>query len=167
VPREVESEVTIPFETAARGGSVNLNVDGHELAVKIPAGVEAGQALRLRGQAPGGGDLRLVLRIEPHAYFKREGKDIILEAPLSLSEAALGTKIDVPTLDGTRLTVKIPPGTSSGTRLRLRGRGVAGGDQFIETKVVVPAPKDARSQELMEEFARLNPQNPRAGPPWS
>jgi DnaJ-class molecular chaperone len=163
---EVESEVTIPFLTAAQGGTVNLNVDGRELEVKIPAGVEDGQKLRLQGQAPGGGNLRLVLRIQPHPYFRREGNNIILEAPLSLSEAVLGTKLDVPTIDGARLTVKVPPGASSGKRLRLPGRGVKGGDQLIEIKVMVPAPKDDRSRELIEEFARLNPQQPRAGLEW-
>jgi DnaJ-class molecular chaperone len=86
--------------------------------------------------------------------------------PLSLPEAVLGTKVEVPTLAGERLTVTVPPGTSSGTRLRLRGRGIDGGDGFIEAKVMVPAPKDERSRELIDEFARLNPQSPRAGVPW-
>jgi DnaJ-class molecular chaperone len=164
---EVRSEVSLPFVTAALGGSVNLNVNGHELSVKIPAGVEDGQALRLKGQAPGGGNLVLVLRVQPHPYFRREGNDIVLEVPLSLPDAVLGIKLDVPTIDGTRLTVTIPPGTSSGSRLRLRGRGVKGGDQYIETKIVVPAAKDERSRQLIEEFARLNPQNPRSGLPWA
>jgi curved DNA-binding protein len=165
--QDVEAEVTIPFLTAAEGGSVDLSVGGHTLTVKIPAGVESGQTLRLAGQAPGGGDLLLKLRVEDHPYFLREGKDIILDVPLSLSEAVLGARIEVPTLDGTRLTVKVPPGTSSGSRLRLRGKGIKGGDQYIEVKVMVPAPKDERSRELIEEFARLNPQNPRADLPWS
>ena len=162
----MRSEVSIPFQVAALGGPVNLSVDGHELTVKIPPGVEDGQALRLKGQAPSGGNLVLVLRLQPHPYFRREGNNIVLEAPLSLAEAALGTKLDVPTIDGTRLTVTVPPGASSGTRLRLRGRGIKGGDQYIETKVVVPPVKEGRSKELIEEFARLNPQNPRTGPPW-
>jgi DnaJ-class molecular chaperone len=135
--------------------------------VKIPAGIDEGQTMRLGGQAPGGGDLLLKVHIRPHAYFRREGNDILLEVPLSLPEAVLGTKVDVPTLDGTRLTVKIPPGTSSGARLRLRGHGIKGGDQYIEVKILVPAAKDERSRELIEEFARLNPQNPRAGLPWT
>jgi DnaJ-class molecular chaperone len=166
-PQEVESEVNIPFTVAANGGTVNLNIDNHEIAVKIPAGVNDGQALRLQGQGPGGGNIRLILRVQPHPFFKREGNDIILEAPLSLTEAVLGAKIDVPTLDGTRLTVKVPPGTSSGSRLRLRGKGVKGGDQYIEIKVVVPAPKDDKSRQLIEEFGHLNPQNPRTGQGWS
>jgi DnaJ-class molecular chaperone len=161
------ADVTVPFETAALGGKVSLAIDGHELDVTVPAGIEEGQTMRLRGQAPGGGDLLLKVLIRPHPYFRREGNDILLEVPLSLPEAVLGTRVDVPTLDGTRLTVKVPAGTSSGARLRLRGRGVKGGDQYIEIKVVVPAPKDDRSRELIEEFARLNPQDPRAGLPWS
>jgi curved DNA-binding protein len=160
---EVETEVSIPFAIAALGGNITLQIDGRELSVKIPPGVEEGQVLRLHGQAPGGGDLRLRLHIEPHPLFRREGKNLLLEVPLALPEAVLGTTVEVPTLDGARLSVKIPPGTSSGTRLRLRGRGIAGGDQYIETKIVVPIATDDRSQQLLEEFARLHPQNPRAG----
>ena len=88
------------------------------------------------GQGPDGADLYVKLRIQPHPYFRREGKDIILEAPISAVEAMLGTKIEVPTLDGSRLTVKVPAGASSGGRLRLRGRGIAGGNQYIEIKIV-------------------------------
>src|SRR5262249_5426962 len=149
--QELESEVTIPFDTAAQGGSVGLQVGDHELSVKIPAGVAEGQVMRLQGQAPGGGDLLLKIHVAPHPYFRREGNDVVMEVPLSLAEAVLGTKVDVPTLDGTKLTVKIPPGTSSHSRLRLRGRGIKGGDQFIEIRVVLPAPKDNRSRELIEE----------------
>jgi DnaJ-class molecular chaperone len=163
----MESEVSIPFQTAALGGSIDLRINDRELSVKVPAGIEEGKKLRLQGQAPGGGDLWVKIHIQPHPYFRREGNNIILEVPLSLPEAVLGTRVDVPTLDGTRLTVKVPPGTSSGTRLRLRNRGIQGGDQYIEIKVVVPAPANDRSRELIEEFARLNPQNPRAGLPWS
>src|SRR5207244_7866899 len=100
---------------------------------------------------------------QPHPFFRREGKNLVLEVPLWVAEAIVGTTVEVPTLDGARLSVKVPPGTSSGTRLRLRGRGIAGGDQYIETKIVVPAAKDERSRQLMEEFAGLHPQDPRAG----
>ena len=162
---ETEHEVTIPFLTAAQGGSIDLSINGQQGSVRIPAGVEEGQVIRV--PAPDGHRIRLKLRVEPHPYFKREGKDIILQVPLSLPEAVLGTRVDVPTLAGERLSVKVPAGTSSGSRLRLRGRGIDSGDQYIEIKVVVPAPKDERSRELIEEFARLNPQSPRSGPPWS
>jgi DnaJ-class molecular chaperone len=166
-PEPVETEISIPFEKAALGGPLDMRINDRELTVKIPPGIEDGKKLRLQGQAPGGGDLWVVIRIQPHAYFRREGNNLILEVPLSLSEAVLGARVDVPTLDGSRLSVKVPPGTSSGARLRLRGKGINGGDQYIEVKIVVPAPKDERSRELIEEFARLNPQNPRAGLPWN
>jgi DnaJ-class molecular chaperone len=166
-PPEAQSEVSIPFLIAANGGTVNISIGNRELAVRIPAGVEDGQSLRLQGQAPGGGALRLLLRIQPHPFFRRDGNNIILEAPLSVVESALGTRLEVPTLDGTRLAVKVPPGTSSGARLRLRGKGIKGGDQFIEVKVIVPAATDERSRQLLEEFGRLHPQNPRAGLAWN
>jgi DnaJ-class molecular chaperone len=161
-----EAEASIPFLTAATGGKVTLSVNGQEIDVKVPAGVEEGKKLRLPGQAPGGGDLYLRLHIEPHPYFRREGHNLILEVPIGLAEAVLGTKVDVPTLDGQHLTVKIPPGTSSGARLRLRGKGIAGGDQFIEIRITVPKIDDARGRELIEEFARLHPQHPRSGLGW-
>ncbi len=166
-PAPASTDVTIPFTTAALGGTVSLRVDQREIDVKIPRGIEEGQVLRLSGQGPGGGDLHLKLHFGPHPYFRREGNDIILDVPLSLAEAVLGTKVDVPTLDGTKLTVKVPAGTGSGARLRLRGKGIKGGDQYIEIKVMVPAGIDERSRELIEELARLNPQNPRAGLPWN
>jgi DnaJ-class molecular chaperone len=162
-PESAEANVAIPFQTAANGGKVGLQIDGRELSLTIPAGVEEGQVLRLQGQAPGGGDLHVKLHIEPHPHFSREGRNIILEVPVTVAEAVLGTKVDVPTLSGSHLSVKVPPGASSGSRLRLRGQGVAGGDQYIEIKIVAPAPTDSRSRELMEEFARLHPENPRAG----
>ncbi|MBM4067537.1 MAG: J domain-containing protein [Planctomycetes bacterium] len=162
----VSADVSIPFTTAALGGKVSFHVNDKEIEVTIPAGVQEGKSLRVQGQGPGGGDLLLKLHIEPHPYFQREGNNIILEVPLSLSEAVLGAKVDVPTLAGAKLSVTIRPGTASGSRLRLKEQGIKGGDQFIAIKVVVPAPKDERSREIVEEFARLNPQNPRSGPPW-
>jgi DnaJ-class molecular chaperone len=167
-PESYESEATIPFTTAALGGKIDLGVDGREIQLTVPAGVEEGKKLRLAGQGPGGADLLVRLHIAPHEYFRREGNNVVLDVPLTLPEAVLGTKVDVPTLDGTRLTVKVPPGTSGGARLRLRGKGIAGGDQFIEIKVAVPAPANDRGRELIEEFARQTPQrNPRLDLPWA
>lgn len=165
-PEEVETEVTIPFLKAALGGPVTLHVDGKEITVKVPAGVEDGKKLRLGGQGPGGSDLLVKLRIDTHPYFRREGHNVIVEAPITVAEAVLGAKVDVPTLEGHHLTVKVPAGTSSGARLRLRGKGIHGGDQYVEIKIVATAPANERGRELMEEFARLNPQDPRSGPPW-
>jgi len=166
-PESVEAEVAIPFLKAALGGTVSLNVDGRAIDLRVPAGVEDGKKLRLAGQGPGGGDLYARVKIEPHPYFRREGNNVILEVPISVTEAILGAKVDVPTLDGTHLTVTVPAGTSSGARLRLRGKGIAGGDQFIEIKIAVPKTNDERSRQLIEEFARLHPQNPRENTPWS
>jgi len=160
-------EIRVPFEVAVLGGLISVSIDDRTIEVKIPAGIEEGQSLRLQGQGPGNADLLLkIARIDPHPYFKREGNDLLITAPITVAEAVLGAKIDVPTLAGDKLTVKVPAGTSSGGRLRLRGKGIKGGDQYVEIKIVAPAPADDKSRQLMEEFARLNPQQPRSGPPW-
>jgi DnaJ-class molecular chaperone len=165
-PEAPPVDVTIPFQTAAEGGTITLRVGDKTIDLKIPAGTEESKVMRLSGQGPGGSDLYLRLRIEPDPNFRREGNDVILKAPITVAEAVLGAKIDVPTLAGKKLTVKVPPGTSTGGRLRLRGFGIAGGDQYLEFQVVVPPHSDERSRELIEEFARHNAQNPRTGPPW-
>lgn len=168
VPLEpVEAEVEVPFETAAVGGNLTLNVGDTTLDLKIPAGAEDGKKMRLQGQGPGGADLIARLKILPHPFFKREGKDILLEVPLTFPEAALGTKVEVPTIAGDRLTVTIKAGAASGTRVRLKGQGSAGGDMYLVIRIVTPAQLDGRSRELLAEFAKLHPQNPRANLPWA
>ena len=127
----------------------------------IPAGAKDGQAIRLKGILPEGGNLKLKLHVEPHPIFRREGDDLLVEVPISVSEAILGGKIEAPTLAGGTVSVTVPPGTSSGARLRLRGQGIAGGNLFVVLKVMVPKGVDGRGRELIEEFARLHPQNPR------
>jgi len=157
----------VPFDVAANGGSVSIEVDGRRIDVKVPAGIEAGKKLRVPADATGGSDVLLKVKIAPHPYFRREGNDVYLDVPVSISEAVFGAKLDVPTLDGTKLTVTLPPGTSGGKKLRLRGKGVAGGDQYLVFKVEVPGGQlSERSRELIEEFAKLNPQTPRANAPW-
>lgn len=164
----VESDVTVPFEVAAGGGSVAIEVDGRHIDVKVPAGIEEGKRLRVPAEATGGAEVLLKVKIAPHPYFRREGNDIVLDVPVSIVEAVLGAKVDVPTLDGTRLTVTVPPGTSGGKKLRLRGKGIIGGDQYLVFRVEVPAGKvDDKSRELIEEFAKLNPQGVRANAPWA
>ncbi|HJZ58671.1 MAG TPA: J domain-containing protein [Gemmataceae bacterium] len=164
----LESEVTVPFEVAANGGSVAIEIDGRRIDVKVPAGIEEGKKLRVPAEATGSADVLLRVKVAPHPYFRREGNDIYLDVPISLPEAVLGGKVEVPTLDGTRLEVKVPPGTSSGAKLRLRGRGIKGGDQYLVFKVVVPSGAvDEKSRHLIEEFARLHPQHPRANTAWA
>jgi curved DNA-binding protein len=177
-PRATEATLAIPFLTAIQGGETHIEVDRQgrreSLVVKIPPGVDTGSKLRLKGQGqpaePGGphGDLTITLSVLPHPYFTRDGRNLVVEAPVSVSEAILGARIDVPTLDGPK-TFPIPAGTSSGQKLRIRGQGVPAhkdqpaGDLFVVVKVVVPRAVDEESRRLIEEFAGRNPQDPRAG----
>lgn len=165
-PEEVESDVTVPFDVAANGGSVQIRVGGRTIDVKVPAGIEDGKKLRVPAAATGSADVLLRVHVAPHPYFKRDGADVTLEVPVSVPEAVLGTKVEVPTPGGDRLTVKVPAGTSGGAKIRLRGKGVRGGDLYLVVKVVAAPPADDKGRELMEEYARLNPQDARANVPW-
>ena len=177
--RSLEAHLTIPFLTAVRGGETSIEVQREDerretLVVKIPPGIESGAKLRLRGQGEPGeknaprGDLTIHVAVDPHPYFNREGRNLTVEVPVTIAEAALGAKIDAPTLAGPR-SLNVPPGTSSGQKLRLRGQGVPAsggkpdGDLFIILKVVVPKKIDDTSKQLIREFADRNPQDPRAG----
>lgn len=170
---DVETELKIPFLKAVQGGDIDVEVSGRDskrLSIKIPPGVHDGARLRLAGKgrpSPTGGaagDLIVLVRVEPHPVFTRKGNDVYVEVPVSIGEAVLGASIDVPTLDGTIL-VSVPPGTSSGQKLRLRGKGVPGkqgrGDQYVLVKIVVPKTVDEESRKLIEEFSQKNPANPR------
>jgi molecular chaperone DnaJ len=144
------------------------------LEVRIKAGTRDGQRIRLPGKGNAGphggvpGDLYAVIRAGDHPIFHRDGDDISLTVPVSSTEAALGAKIEVPTIDG-RALLKIPPGTQSGQKLRLREKGVPSatreglrGDEIVEITVTVPMPRDERTKELLRELAKLNPEDPRA-----
>ena len=144
------------------------------LVVKIPAGIDTGAKLRLKGQGEPGtkttpaGDLTITVQVEPHPYFKRDGQNLQVEVPITVGEAVLGAKIEVPALEGMK-SMTIPPGSSGGQRLRIKGQGIpaAGGkpqgDLFVLLKIVVPKSTDAASKRLIQEFAEKNPQHPRAG----
>jgi molecular chaperone DnaJ len=144
------------------------------LEVRIKAGTRDGQRIRVPGKGNAGvhggtpGDLYAIIRTGDHPIFHRDGDDISLTIPVSATEAALGAKIEVPTIDG-RALLKIPPGTQSGQKLRLREKGVpsatregARGDEIVEITVTVPMPRDERTKELLRELAKLNPEDPRA-----
>jgi molecular chaperone DnaJ len=144
------------------------------LEVRIKAGTRDGQRIRIPGKGNAGshggptGDLYAIIRTGDHPVFHREGDDIHLTVPVSVTEAALGAKVEVPTIDG-RAMLKIPPGTQSGQKLRLREKGVpsatkegARGDEIVEIKTAVPMPHDERSKEILRELAKLNPEDPRA-----
>jgi DnaJ-class molecular chaperone len=172
-------EVTVPFQVAAEGGSHGLQIRRGEqverINVKIPAGVEDGSVIRLAGQghpgADGGppGDLLLTVHVSPHPYFQREGSNLLIDVPITPSEAALGTKVEVPTLSEGHVTVTIPPGTSSGTKLRLRGKGVRNpktkerGDQFVVVKIVIPRETSDAAKKLYREISEIEPASPRSG----
>lgn len=141
---------------------------------RIKAGTRDGQRIRLQGKGNAGqnggpaGDLYLIVRVGAHPVFTRSGDDIAITVPVTVMEAALGAKVEVPTIDG-RAQLKIPPGTQSGQKLRMRERGVesavrAGqrGDQIVTVDVVVPHLQDERSREIMRELAKLNPDDPRS-----
>ena len=144
--------------------------------MKIPPGIHDGARVRVAGKGEAGtgggpdGDLYVRMRVREHPYFRREGNDIILDLPLTVSEASLGTRVEVPTVSGP-VTLTVPPGTGSGRRLRLRGKGVASrtadrGDQIVVIQIVVPKVLEGRSREILEEFEKLNPLDPRADEGW-
>ncbi|WP_213807676.1 J domain-containing protein [Granulicella sp. dw_53] len=149
-----------------------------QLEFRIKAGTRDGQRIRLAGKGNAGtgggapGDLFLIIKAGTHPVFRRVGDDIHVTVPVTVSEAALGAKIDVPTIDthegGGRTQLKIPPATQTGQKLRLREKGVANaaregarGDQIVEVKIVVPKVQDERSKEILRELAKLNPEDPR------
>jgi curved DNA-binding protein len=166
-PENVEVDTSIPFMTAVQGGNIGLQVGERQIDVKVPAGIDDGQKLRVSGEGPGGGDILVKVRIQAHPYFRRDGKDILLDVPISIGEAILGGKIEVPLADGRRVDVKVRPGTSSGAKMRLPGVGIAGGDQYLVFKIVVPKDvSDERSKKIIDEFSKLHPLDPRAAAPW-
>jgi molecular chaperone DnaJ len=144
------------------------------LEVRIKAGTRDGQRIRIAGKGNAGqhggapGDLYVIIRTGDHPVFRREGDDIYVTVPVTATEAALGSKIEVPTIDG-RALLRVPPGTQSGQKLRLREKGVPSatkdgvrGDEIVEVKVTVPMPRDEKTKELLRELAKLNPEDPRA-----
>jgi molecular chaperone DnaJ len=143
------------------------------LRVRIPAGVADGQRIRLKGKgAPGerggpAGDLVVLVHVRPHKLFGRKGDNLTLKLPVTFPEAALGAEVKVPTLNGTPVTVKIPPGTHNGRTLRVRGKGATRrdgtkGDLLVTVEVAVPQKLSKEAREALETFAAAQPEDPRA-----
>ena len=166
--------VTVPLQRAVKGGEARVTLPtGRTLDVKIPAGVEAGQQIRLRGQgqpsAMGGrpGDVILTVEIAPHPAFKVDGRDLRLDLPVTLYEAALGGSVQAPTLDGL-VELSLPPG-SAGKTLRLRGKGLpksgdkAAGDLFVTPRIALPEATDPEFEALMKRWRTDKPYDPRKG----
>lgn len=170
---DIEYPITLSFEDAARGRTLPLQIRRggkvESIEVKIPAGVNEGSRVRIRGKGDYGprgqqGDLFIIVHVQPHPYFRREGLDVLTDVPISLYEALLGTKVTVPTLDGD-VTLTIPPGTGSHAKLRIKGRGIERGsekgDQYVITKVIVPKHLDDEDRAIIEKLAKKHPIQPR------
>lgn len=181
--QDIEYTVSVGFWQAIKGGTIKLNIQRPEptgnvrtepLEFRIKPGTRDGQRIRLQGRgSPGGrggpvGDLYLIVKIGEHPVFRRDGDDIYITVPITVTEAAMGAKIEVPTIAG-RAQLKVPPGTQSGQKLRMREKGVPSavkpgviGDAIVEVKIVAPQVRDERSKEILRELAQLNPEDPRA-----
>ncbi len=171
---DVTARTTVDFVTATKGETITLQgEDGKPFKVKIPAGIADGQKVRLRGRGrpstDGGenGDIVVLVTVRPHPVFSREGLNLRVHVPVTFTEAALGATIEVPTLGGDPVRLRVAPGTPSGRVLRVKGRGVTTskgtGDLLAEVQVVVPSHLDDAAREALERFHELEPKdNPRA-----
>ena len=178
---DITHELLVPFKTAVEGGEARLSVrrpsgKTDSISVKIPTGIEDGKKIRLRGQgepSPNGGspgDILIVVRIDTHPSFRRSGNDLIVKVPVTIGEAALGAKVDVPSPRGT-ISLTIPPGTSSGSRLRVKGMGVkpskgSVGDLYAEALIVLPDELDEESRQWLKQLSDKGSQNPRSNLSW-
>jgi curved DNA-binding protein len=159
-PGDTRAKLSIPLEIAYSGGMQKIGIDGRTLEVKIPAGIRPGQVIRLGGQGGAGAggkraDLLLEIDYKPHGEFEVDGRNILFTLPLAPWDAALGTRVSVPTLGG-RVDLRVPPESDSGRKLRLRGRGLPGkpeaGDQIVEIEVSAPRPENDAQREA---YAKL------------
>ena len=175
---DLSAEVTVPFSKAVSGGEVTLNLDRggtpETISIKIPPGTVDGKKLRLRGKGQAGaagrnGDLLLTVHVASHPNFKRVGQNLELRLPITLNEAVNGAKIDIPTPGGT-VTVTIPPMSSSGRKLRIKGQGVPDehgnvGDMFVELLIKLPATLSEQAKKILSESDSAS-ESPRAGITW-
>ena len=165
----------VSFLDAVKGGKARITLpDGNSIEVKIPEGTADGQVIRLRGKGGAGygdgpaGNALVTLTVQSHPVFRREGNDVLVELPITIEEAVLGGKVEVPTIEGV-VKLSVPKGASSGQVLRMRGRGVKAvggpsyGDQRVELKIVMPAVIDAELSEFFEEWRKDHAYNPRKG----
>jgi curved DNA-binding protein len=166
---EVEYPVTLTFKQAARGTTLPLTIQRptgrtEAIEIKVPPGMKHGSRVRIKGKGnptpTGPGDLFIVVTIKDHDYFRRDNLDVLLDVPISLYEALLGTRLTVPTLDG-QVTINIPPGTSSGSKLRIKGegvqRGAEQGDQLCIIKIIVPKDLDQEDLQAVHILSRKHP----------
>ena len=160
---DLRSSASLPFRQAVSGSTVQLTTNGRAMTVRIPPGVRDGQKIRLRGKGQPGvgggepGDLVVTVDVEAHPVFSIDGNDLRMILPVTFAEAALGAAVEVPTLDGTSVRLRVPPGTPAGRTLRVKGRGVttknATGDLLVTVQVAVPDRLDAEAKQAVEAFA--------------
>jgi DnaJ-class molecular chaperone len=171
VDLDINASLTVSLEDSVKGAEKRVRLPtGKELNVKIPAGVAAGQQIRLKGQgetAPGHrpGDVLITVNIAPHPFFKVDGSDLRVDLPITLYEAVLGGKVRVPTLGGA-VELSLPKNTSSGRTFRLKGKGLPksgdNGDLFVTTKIILPDGNDSELEQLMQKWRDGHPYNPRS-----
>jgi molecular chaperone DnaJ len=160
-------------QPCASCGALGVHPRSDVIAVRVPAGAADGQMIRVPGKGhagaggAGSGDLYVRIRVAPHQAFTRDGLDLHITVPIAVHEAALGARIEVPALEGTA-RLRVPAGTQSGQKFRLRGRGIPSatgesGDLVVEVRLVLPPTLDERSKSLLEEFGRLNQADVRKG----
>ena len=178
---DLEHELSVPFATAILGGEAQIAVrraDGRTetIRVKIPAGIEDGKKIRLRGQGEPGdnggpaGDILIRVEVSPHPNYRRHGKRLEVTVPITLAEALAGAKVDLPTPHGT-ITLTVPPGSSSGRKLRVKGHGVKPangehGDLFAELQIVLPKNLSDEDRQQLADIAKKYAENPRAVLRW-
>ena len=170
---DLAATTTLPFRQAVEGSTVTLGVESRNVTARIPAGVQNGQKIRLRGKGrpgePGGpaGDLVVTVRVTPHLLFSLEGNNLRITLPVSFDEAALGSTVTVPTFDGATVRLRVPEGTPSGRVVRVRGKGITTskgiGDLLVTVQVVVPQKLTAAARDAVEAFAAATTgEDPRA-----
>lgn len=160
---DVHYSIEVDFLEAARGAKKRVTMpDGKTLDIAIPEGIDEGQKLRLKGQgSQPSGDAYVEVHIRSHPFFTRKGKDITVEVPVALQESVLGGKIQVPTVHGP-VEMAIPKGASSGATLRLKNKGIKGGDQYVKLKLVMPKEIDADLEQAIKKWSETHAYNPRA-----
>ena len=176
---DIKADLNVSFDEAFSGAKKNFSVrvpgksKAESLSLKIPEGCAEGTKLRLKGQGKpnpmgGNGDLIVEVHIEPHKYFKMDGKNVEVNVPVTFSEAALGEKVEVPTPDGKKLRIKVPKGCQSGTKLTVKGKGAKKrgggfGDLVAKINVVVPKDLNKKQEKLMKDYSEVEDKGVR---PW-
>ena len=160
----VRAKLSISFRQALNGATLTIKVGGSPIKVRIPAGIKDGQKVRVKGHGKPGinggptGDLEVAVTVKPHPVYSREGNDLVMDLPVTVSEAILGAVVDIPTIDGNTATVKVPAGSSSGAEIRVRGGGVktskATGDLIARVSIQVPEKPSRDLKKLAEELAK-------------